>query len=173
MKFQIGQKVWFAHTAQVVTYPICPECLGNRTLTCILGDGTHVAIDCRSCERGGWEGSRGTLELHIHKAIAEQAVITGVELGSEGVAYSSLNGFWGKAESDLFEFESDALLKAEELEVERNAEAVKRSLCREKDTRSWAWHVTYHRQGIVRAQKELEYHTSKLAIAKTKAKEVA
>jgi hypothetical protein len=170
MKFEIGQTVWFAHTSSIATFPVCPECLGNKTLTCILGDGTHVAIDCRSCERGGWVGSRGTLEVYVHTAIAEPATITGIEVGRDGVTYSALNSFWSKPEDEVFATETEALAKAAELENERNTEAVKRSLCKEKDTKSWAWHVTYHRQAIVRAQKELEYHTSKLELSKTKCK---
>ena len=41
---------------------------------------------------------------------------------------------------------------------------------KEKPARSWAWHVTYHRREIKRAERDLEYHTRALGIAKEKAK---
>ena len=34
-----------------------------------------------------------------------------------------------------------------------------------KDTRSWAWNATYHRGCIRQAEKDLEYHRAKLAVA--------
>ena len=37
---------------------------------------------------------------------------------------------------------------------------------KEKDTKTWAWNVHYHRKEIREAQKRIEYHTSKLNVAK-------
>lgn len=169
MKFNIGDKVWFAHTVTQAVLTVCPDCAGNKQLKVILGDGSEVAIDCACCDRG-WVGSRGTIEYSQHAEVAKESVVTGISLQSGKVLYTG-EGFWEHNEEDVFGTESEAIERAKTMVAERTAEEVRRSLHKEKDGKTWAFHVTYHRRAAEHARKDLDHHTAKLTYAKSKAKE--
>ena len=169
MKFQIGQLVWYAATETQTKYITCPDCLGSRQLKVTLGDGSEIAIDCAACERGGWQGSRGNLEYYEHAAVAKEAEITGIAMEHGNALYSG-SGFWNLGEDGLSDSKEGAEAFAAEMAAKMTEENIKRAHAKEKDTRTWGWHVTYHRRCLERAQRDVTHHTDKLAFAKDKNK---
>lgn len=169
MKFSIGETVWYANRGSSPKYLPCPDCLGNKYIKAIIADGTEYTIDCQNCERG-YHGSLGFIETYELSGYASQDTIIGVKIDSnKGTVYTS-HSFYEVGEDEVFATKEEAEKKAEEHCKEATEAEHKRILTKEKDTKTWAWNVTYHRKCVKQAQKELEYHTAKLNIAKSKAK---
>ena len=80
------------------------------------------------------------------------------------------DGFYEVPASELFRTEEEAKTRADEYAKELTDVEHKRLMAKEKDKRSWAWNVHYHRKAIKDAEKQIAYHTSKLNFAKTYAK---
>lgn len=167
MIFDIGCEVWWAHTQNAALRITCPECLGKRFITVVLGDDTKHTIPCICCERG-WEGSLGELIGWRHEVKVIKTVVTGVRMTADDTEYQLPEGYLTK---DLYATKEEAEERARELVKERDAEELRRMHSKEKDTRSWAWNVHYHRKCIRDAEKQIEYHKAKLDVAKLKAKE--
>jgi len=162
-KFNIGDTVWQAHAGQSQIWIICPECLGSGRLLVILGDGTEVSIACVCCERG-YEGSPGKLSTYDFVAEAYQVTITGVEShmteGKLKTRYSV--GCYSGEEENIFATKEEALSRASFLKSLQHIEEDKRMKYKEKQAKTWAWNVAYHRRALREAQRQIEYHTAKL-----------
>lgn len=169
MKFQIGDLVWRASWDYRQNYVTCPDCGGTRALTFIMFDGTEHTIDCAGCA-AGYEPPRGVLPVGSYQPVAHSHTVTGMKLRTEGGFEYTLNSGHYVGEEDLFATKEEAEARAELLSQEKAAEDLRRVYKKEKDTRSWAWHVHYHRREIKEAQRRLTYHTQKLNVAKEKAK---
>ena len=165
--FKIGDQVWWARTENTEIRITCPECLGKRFITVILGDDTRHTIPCICCE-SGWEGSRGWLVGWRHEVNVTTTVVIGVRMTAEETEYQLPESYLTK---DLYATKDEAEERAMELVKERDADELRRMHCKEKDTRSWAWNVHYHRKCIRDAEKQIEYHRAKLDVAKLRAKE--
>lgn len=169
LQFNIGDTVWFVQAGSRQVYIPCPDCFGQQALTVILGDGTHLSIDCDCC-REGYLGSQGKIKEYQWAGSVESSRITGIQLDSTDVRY----GLHTACPEKVFATREEA--ETELVEVVKRFEAEEaRRMNYVKDTknpnRSWAWHVRYHQREIKNAEKTLAYHTAKLAVAKVKAKE--
>ena len=172
-KYQIGDVVWCGEWKSYRKYEKCPDCGDTRTLKVTLFDGTEYIIPCEGCSRG-YEEPSGYVSHSAYHAVARELVVQGMELGcfsDEKDIWQYKLGIEGSCyrqvpEHELFLDEQSALnfaiAKGRQLEIDEAA----RVLMKEKPARSWAWHVTYHRQEIKRAEKNLVYHTAKLNAAK-------
>lgn len=165
--FNIGDEVWWARTEHTELRITCPECLGKRYITVILGDDSKHTIPCICCERG-WEGSRGELIGWKHVVKVIQTTVIGVSIASDEVEYRLPESYLTK---DLYATKAEAEERAKELVKERDAEELRRMHAKEKDTRSWAWNAQYHRKEIRECERRIEHHKAKLDVAKLKAKE--
>jgi hypothetical protein len=165
--FKIGDTVWWATARNEQKSMTCPDCLGERALTVVLGDKSTVSIECSLCS-WGFEGPHGYVHYSEHVVDVRQVAVTRVEQTSEHIEYGVGGGY---RTENIFVLREDAEHRAKELIDEYNQEQLERVNRKEKDTHSWAWNARYHRECIRRAEKELAYHTSKLAVAKIKAKE--
>jgi|ERR1039458_3737420 hypothetical protein len=162
----LGDSKWIAKAAQhsKVSVP-CPDCFGKKFLTVTLGDDSQVTIDCSTCA-SGFESPRGYVLIDHYEPDAERVTIRSIELESiDNQPVYSGETFYRLLESELFEHYSEALaravIKARLLAVEAEA----RFQRKEKDTHTWAWNVTYHRRSLKEAQRQLDYHTAKLAVS--------
>lgn len=168
-QFNIGDTAYVAqHSPHTDVWVQCPECLGTRTMRVILATGDEHTIDCACCERG-YEGSPGKILTWQAQANVEAVVIAGVESHMDGetlkVRYHYSPNYIVDA-CNVFATHDEAMVRAEELSAAHNAEQAKRVRCKEKDTRKWAWNVSYHRKEIREAHRKIEYHTAKLNAAK-------
>lgn len=168
MKFSIGDPVWYASRDSKQVYLPCPDCLGQRYIRAIIADGTEYKVDCAACSHG-WQGSDGLLHTWELSGYALSSVVKGLRIDGDTVLYTG-EGFYEAGEDEVFATEAEAQVRADAIAKERTEAEHARLLTKEKDTRSWAWHVTYHRRCIKQAEKDLAYHTAKLELSKSKAK---
>ncbi len=171
-KYKIGDKAWQAsinHNAKWIT---CPDCLGDKFLRVIPGDGVEVTIPCTGCSRGYYAPS-GLIESWDYEVDVTPITISGVnsqmEDGKEKTEYR--RGCCIIEEANLFDGLQEAEKRARELVAEQAAAEEERIKRKVKDHRSWAWHVTYHRGIIRRAKKDIERSEAQLSHALTVAKE--
>jgi hypothetical protein len=164
---KIGDTAWHAEHNSIEKQRTCPDCFGKKKLTVILGDDSRVEIDCTGCVRG-YDPPRGYVTYHEYSPAVHPVVIDRVEESSDGITYG-FNGCYRTKE--LFLARDVAEARAKTLAEEYNEGELKRFQKKEKDSHTWAWHVTYHRRCIKQAEKDLEYHSAKLGIAQKKAKE--
>ncbi len=165
--FNIGDKVWLAQSRTEECSEVCPECLGKRYITVTLGDESVHTVDCAACDHG-WRGSTGQIEGVKHSIRVMEREITGVRVDNGKAEYSVDNCYGSE---DVYATKEEAEARAAELVAERNKEEHRRMHAKENDHRSWAWNATYHRGRIRQFEKDLEYHKSKLDVARLKAKE--
>lgn len=175
-KYTIGSIVWWATTETERKYIQCSDCFGKKYIKVELADDdkTVLTIPCEGCTRG-YEWPSGLIETWEAVVSVKTASITGVNLDHEGVEYRSATSSTSSyilKEEDLFENEDEAKARAEVIAAERTEAEAARHRNKLKPTKSWAWHVTYHRNCLKRAEKEVEYHTSQMNHAKTLAKAV-
>lgn len=171
-KFDIGDIGFRATAGQTKISITCPECLGSGRLRVILGDNTEVSIACVCCEHG-YEGSPGFIHTWAFKAEAEEVRITGWESdmvdGQLRTRYKS-DG-WIIDKGDLFYSRTAAEARGAELVAEREAEEKKRLGYKEKQTKTWAWNVSYWRKVIRDAKGQIERATERLNAAPKDVKE--
>lgn len=164
-KYEIGQEVWWATCETEETSLECPHCGGTGRLRVIFHDETTVSIECENCAVG-YDPPTGRVKCSVRKPTARMVIISGVEVRTDGEYFEYRTTLsYIVPEEHLFEAEADALEKATQISVERDREERERVLRKEKDARSWAWNASYHRNEIKRAEKNIEYHKAKLAVA--------
>lgn len=175
MKYEIGQKVWWATCQSSQRFETCPDCGGSGRLRVTFHDETQVSIECRNCA-SGYDAPTGQVIWYGRIAQVRQIPVTGFEFTDGKESYHSANGlnsYYRIGEDDLFASEADAQAEADRLAAEWDATEKARVMSKEKDTRTWAWNASYHRNKIKAAQKDIAYHAAKLAVAAIKAKEPA
>ena len=166
-QFQIGDTAYYASIDSRQVWITCPECLGSGRLRVILGDNSEVSIACVCCERG-YEGSPGKIQTYKFMATVARVVIRGVETEMRDdkfhVTYKFNGGYLSEGER-LFENPDDAQRRAEELAVEHENEQAERLRHKEKQTKTWAWNVSYWRGEIRRANETIKRCTARLNVA--------
>jgi len=168
-KYSIGEEVWFAVIVQVQKFVTCPDCFGKRNLRVILGDDSEVTIACTTCSKG-YEPSTGTVGTweYIPKVLLE--TVRGVEIRRDSEIEYSLSNRCCVKENDLFSFKQEAETRAVELTEQQEKLERERVGRKCKDSRTWAWHVKYHRGMIKEAERNVVRHTAMLNAAKEKVK---
>jgi len=169
MPRNIGETAWLASWETEPDHVVCPDCGGTSQITALLFDGSQVSIGCEGCRRG-YDAATGRIQVFKRQPRARHVRIVGVELDAGALVYNT-DGGWHIAGTDLFDDESAAVARAAEKCVEADAIERQRVAQKEKPTRSWSWHVHYHRGCIRRAERDIEHHKACLAVARVKAKE--
>lgn len=166
--FQMGQKVWWVHAQSSRKWLTCPDCQGKKYLTVILGDDSQVTIDCAGCA-AGYEPPRGVVFIYEWAPGVHHGEITGIEINEKETRYRF--GCYVIEAENVFDSQKLAQARAAQLMDEHNKEEAERFKRKEKDARTWAWHVHHHRNCVKQAMRDLEYHTAKLEAAKTHKKQ--
>ena len=170
-EFKIGDQVWLARFEVVASSVECPDCGVTGRLRVTFHDETQVSINCANCARG-YEPPTGRVTVHERKAIAHPCVVTGMEITAEGIEYHLSGGAGYHFRSrDVFSTIEGAEARGTVLAEEAKKEELARVYRKERNTRSWAWHASYHRNEIKRCQKEIERHTARLNVASLKARD--
>ena len=103
-----------------------------------------------------------------------QTTICKVEIEPTSIRYgfdSFTGGYHIGSEKDLLLTKEQAEIRAKELAEEWNKEQLARIHQKEKNNRTWSWHVHYHRSQIRDAEKTIKRSTAKLNAAKEHVKE--
>lgn len=169
MKYEIGQSVWLALWDSSDNYVTCPDCGGTGRLRVTFHDETQVSVECQRCGPG-YERPTGSIKVYDRRARVVQAMITGAEIDGMKVEWKT-DQHYRLPEDEIYDSEADAMAAAIVKADQANREERERIQKKEKDTRSWSWNATYHRRCLKEAQRQIEYHTAKLAVASLKAKE--
>jgi len=171
--YNIGDKVWYAGRKSTTESVVCPECFGKKYLTVILGDDSQVTIDCAGCEPGGCQPPRGYMTYYKQDIKVSQVTICKIEIDPTGVeyGYGEYNcGCHITKDTDIFDTEEEAEVRAKELAEQWNQEQLARIHQKEKNNRTWSWHVHYHRRQIRDAEETIERSKKKLDAATQHAK---
>jgi hypothetical protein len=169
-RFDVGDTVWLVSSGKQERYVTCPDCLGQCALTVILGDGSQVSISCDCCKEG-WAGSRGAVRVYDWVCEVASDVIKGMEVDGQAVRYKLNNHYYPDAvfaTKEEAEVEAVKVLAQHQSDEEQRFNHVKDHQTRH---RTWAFSVSYHRNRVKQAKKDMEYHEGKLAVAKIKAKQ--
>lgn len=172
-KYEFGQEIWYVDTSSKERYITCVDCFGKRYLTVILGDDTVLTVPCETCKERGWSDySSGILVVYDCIATPAQGTINRIEFRRDSTIEYGVEGRYSLDEAEIFLNREDAEILAKQVEQEKTAESENKYKNKEKDTRSWSWHVTYHRKQIEDAKRTIEYATKKLNYALEKKREV-
>lgn len=169
MRFEIGQQVYRATWEAREAHVFCPDCGGTGRLRVTFHDETQVSIECRNCA-AGYDPPTGYVRVYDRQPRALLSTITGVEIQGTETRWRTSESYIVD-DDKLFLDEESALAKAKEIAAEHDRADREKVFQKEKDTRTWAWNATYHRRCIKDAQRQIEYHSAKLAVAVVKAKE--
>lgn len=173
-KFTLGQQVWRPTFESSEKWIECPDCGGTGRLRVTFHDETTVSIDCQNCSVG-YDPPTGKVRIYERKPEAYMGTVSGIEMEPDKVTYKIYSGghgsYWLVSEDDLSTDRDEALAKAQVRADEAAAEELARIARKEKDTRTWAWNASYHRKAIKEAQRNLDYHTRKLAAANLKVRD--
>jgi ribosomal protein S27E len=172
-RFEVGDTVWHATFESTEKWVRCPDCLGQRFAKVTFADGSEVTVECGECAQG-FNTPSGIVRIYEHEAKVIPVIIERAESfrgdGDELSFSYSLSDHRG-GHDDIFDSEAEAKECAERLAVEWKVSEEARINCKDKPSQTWARNASYHRNCVKRAQKDLEYHTSKLNAAKIYAKE--
>lgn len=169
-KYEIGQQLWWPRPGTKPTSVECPHCGGTGRLRVTFHDETTVSVDCQNCSLG-YEPPTGRITVYERSPEAQLVEVRGFEVHGDGTVEYRTSGSYVVKEGDLFETREEALARCVERNAEMEREELAKIATKEKDTRSWAWNASYHRNQIKRAQQQIDYHTRKLNVANLKAKE--
>lgn len=166
-KFNIGDKVWYASFGRVEKHIVCTDCQGQKYLTVIMGDKSEVTIECAGCQ-SGYDPPKGYNIIFDYVMESKRTTIEKIAINKDSIEYYTSAGCGADR---VFATKKEADKKAEELGKKYYIEQKHRlENLKENNKRTWSWNTTYHRRQIKEAQKNLEYHTAKLNVAKIKAK---
>jgi len=163
----IGDKVWVASRKSTQESIECPECFGKKYLTVILGDDSKVTIDCAGCSVG-YDPSKGYILYHklVHDVFF--VAIVRVEITPGRVKYYFDDYIAG--DDIVFDTKEEARVKAKLLAEEWNKAELEKVHRKEKNNRTWSWHVHYYRKKIRDAEKDIECSQRTLNAAEEHAK---
>ncbi|HUV12038.1 MAG TPA: hypothetical protein VMY18_00275 [Acidobacteriota bacterium] len=166
-KVNIGERVWLSSFGRVEHWEKCPDCFGTKKIHVTLANGEEFDIPCQGCAPG-YDPPRGEVQRWTYEAQAEEYTVTGISVSQFKETEYELSGGRIGYESNVFSTKEAALKHSEGLRAEREAEENKRLSYKEKDHRSWAWHVHHYRSELKRAERNAEHYRERLGIAKEK-----
>jgi len=164
---KIGSYVYIAKFCPIASVTVdCPDCGGTGRIRMITHDDITHSIEC-GCGHG-YDKPSGKITIHQSVVEADHRMITEVCQTKDGFEY--VLGCTIVKDCSVFLNEADALAHGEKQRKEYIAEQERKIFSKEKDTRTWAWNVRYHRSEIKRLEKNIAYHTAKLNAANLKVK---
>ena len=163
-EFNIGDKVWVVVEDGFAREDItCRDCFGKGALTVILGDDSRVSVLCEACK------GRGQESVHVYRVRFYEREIEGVRRSWGELCYET--GGSTTERRMIFTSQTAAYEYAKGLEAAHDKKIAETPERKVKDDKRWSWHVSYYREQIRRAERDIAYATAALAVAQKKAKE--
>ena len=177
MKYQVGEQVWIATTQRTRKYTECQVCYGTKVVHLTLGNGDVLELPCGYCSHGFAPPSGKEVDYWYEIGDFHRKVVKGVRVEAKGIRYEVGDSLdspagWIRDESDVFATIDEAKDAADRLAEEANEYRATEHLRKpkEKDHRSYAWHVGYYKREIKKCEKELKRYREKLVICEEKAR---
>lgn len=163
--FAIGQEVWQAKSSFEPEYITCPDCLGEKTLTVIQGNGQKFTVECGACKQG-FNPSIGKIQTRQYKIYPYAFTCQSLELhGNTFYYYDGPNN--GSPSDRLFASRDECQKKCDELNDEHAKEEERRSIANlESKRRDLAWSVYYWNKVVKELEKDLERARNRLNVCK-------
>ena len=162
--FNIGDRGWRVYAGQTGVQVPCIVCNGKKHITFIDGFGEGVTLECDYCS-SGYGPPSGFNTQYEYKAVVEPVFIENISKDSDGT-------FEYNYTQDIYKTKEEAELAGQKLVKKYEEEQEKKlKYKKENPNKSWGWHIGYHRNNIKEAERKIEYHSEKLGLAKSKAKE--
>ncbi len=171
-RFNVGDLVYYAKCRYEQKSIPCPVCFSKREVTLILGNGEPVVLPCNYCAPG-YQPPSGFVSEYDYVVEAEPVRIDkiDVEVTREGEHCKYRSACYVYDDQDLFESETEALLRAQEKKAELDKEQVSRvDYLKKSKKASFSWNAGYHLREARRAREEAERHEEKARLCKERAK---
>lgn len=163
--FNIGDLAYLVHAGHYEKKIPCFACNGQKFITIIDGFGKEIKPECTHCNEG-----LGTPPSGFNTAWEYQAIVSAIFIDS--ILKNSDGDFEYNHTTRVFKTREEAEEAGKELIKELEKQQEKNFKWRKHDAnKSWSWHVGYHRSNIKKAEKDIEHHSAKLGLAKSKVKE--
>lgn len=177
MNYKIGDKVWLARYTFEKKYRDCIVCFGNREVTVILGDGTHVMVNCEHCS-AGFESPTGEESYYEYTVEPELITITDIEshATAEGITYEYTHRISDCQRQCLpndiiFDTEEEARAKGIELKEIAESNQIQRGLLgKNLKHKSYSHKAGYWIGQANKARKDAERYDKYARICKEKSK---
>jgi hypothetical protein len=172
-KYKAGDRVWTYHSERRETVEACPICFGNRVVTLVLGDDTHVELPCDYCKLGY---GNPTGQIKVIKLVkgAEEHTIERVETTQTQSSVTNRYIMIGNRCTDddgVFDTKAEAEAKCEEVAETENARRNKQTAYIKKDKmRKFSWNAGYHMREAKDLRKRMERSMELAKICKERAK---
>jgi hypothetical protein len=164
-KFNIGDTAYYVFAGNFEKKVPCYVCNGKRFITVIDGYGEEFHPECEYCNDGLGTRPTGLSTEHEFQAIVDRIEIDSVSRNYEGE-------FEYNHRKEVYATKEEAEEEGKRLVGEAaRADSHKRNNLKDYSHKKWSWHVGYHKRNIKKAEKDLEYHTTKLSVAKMKSKD--
>jgi hypothetical protein len=174
LKFGLGDPVYYSKFERAEFKIPCPDCGGTKKIQVTLHSGESWMIECGGCDPGGYSGPQGYITQTKFAEGCGQGVIEKIEINSDTkVSYNVRSGgdSYCFKEDELFHTSEEALEFSSVLTAEHTKKTNENFLRKTRDEKSWAWNLTYHRQRILQAEKDIEYSRKKIEVCKSHVKE--
>lgn len=170
--YALGQELWWVGNGYREEWTTCPECLGTRIITMILGSGEQAELQCETC-RLGFDDASGKIKRVFYDHRPTRFVPGRVSVDGSDIRYSESgpdSTCYGTAQADdLFSSEAECQVRCDKLNAERTkAEAQRMIAVLSQNRRSMAHSVSYWRQQIAKTEKDLERMRGYLSVATQK-----
>ncbi len=158
--FAIGQTVWRASATPIERWVECPECVGTRATTMILGNGEERTLACACCGVG-YEPPSGVVRDWDYDCEPEAFICRDLEVRDGEVRYG------GTRAAVLYEDKEEcrahcAVLNKEHQRLKEERDIGKLSSRR----RGMAWSVHYWSSQVRKLRKELALVEARLSVCK-------
>ena len=170
--FELGETVFIARHERDERLVTCPDCQGKKCITVIMGDDTSHSINCSLCAPNGYEGPTGFVTAWDYRTTVQELKVEKIEskISEDGVKYEYQSHHWILRHDNTFRDKAEAEARGDELIKEHAAKDAAQLERKQKDHRSWAWHVRYYRDLIRKGEKDLVRYRLQLDSANQKAK---
>lgn len=177
-KFKEGDTIFVLRAGRENVGRPCPVCFGQKYVVVILGNHEQVTTECRFCS-SGINPPTGKEDWYVFHVDVREHIVDGITVernqfkrGHTKVRYQ-FNATENTAnqvnEEDCYRFRGDAEAQGVLLVAAEAAEQEGKLATKDKELKSYSWHVGYHRREAEKARRQVEYHTAKAPLMEAKA----
>ena len=171
--YKIGDIVWVGNVSTEAKQIPCPVCFAKKVVTLILGDDSHVELDCKFCQRGFGDATGYIPSTYYFVGSAIQKTITGVDTRQDN--HETKITYWfggiGYDKRKIADTKEDAIAKAEVEAIESNLRAtIATEERKHHEHKTYSWNAGYYLQRAESSLKDHEAYTKKAKFMQSKAR---
>lgn len=169
--FNIGDHVWWIGHGYHEEFVTCPECLGQKMLTVVRGNGESFTIHCACCSMG-YDPPTGVIKKTFYHFEPTEFVCKTVQFYSDDFRYENEVGETSDTKGHLFATKEECQKACDALNEYHSKNEERRMLANiSSKRRDVAWSVHYWASKVSDLKKELEIAQDRLNVSKAKKRE--